>query len=78
VSYPTNLNDWINQFHFAFWKLALWLIWGIQFGVMEGLGVKDGQNWPTLTYLMRSTLPWWALGMFVGFLFVHFCVQGIK
>lgn len=69
---------WRDQFMFAPWKLALWVIWAATFGILEGLGVKDPENWPTLTYLCRHAVPDWGLAMFVGWLVLHFVVQANK
>jgi len=59
---------------FPVWNLVLWIVWAGMFVVLETLGVRSN-HYATLTYLIRSTIPQWALAPFAGWMVWHFLIQ---
>jgi hypothetical protein len=74
----TKWQMWKDQFNFPMWILALWVIWAAQFAVLEFIGVKWPERYPTLTYLCRHAVPGWGLAMFIGWLLRHFLIESGK
>ena len=66
----------VNVFRvFPHWSVIAWILWMIAFVVLETLGLRRVKGAVPLTWVIRDSVPVWALVMATSWLAYHFVVQ---